>query len=455
MDMTNFSSAIESNYIGRFAFLSKYVGQGACLLDDEHALFYAQESGTDRGLVDIADLKNKKTTRKGTNFTWGHGNSITTDGKYLYVVPMSHYEGSHYYLKVIYQVDIQTLKTIKTHTLPFNVYSCSYDKKTKNFYVCQLGAPHKIYKWDPTTNETKLLFTLQRPFGITRLQGIVVNNNIVHVLYFDPNVIGIYDLQGNILSYVQLSSKIGFMEAQELEAIDFASDGTCYIFSDGYYNGGTYKYNIVGAIDLNKSNIYNIQDNLGSYAYPVTSKVSSKCNVYTTFYADGTAENPFPTIQEGIMHHINNPWSRAVELDKGTYSEDVRVTKKYAGYLQIEATGAERVTWKGKLDIWCGDAICRRIDFIKSGDFCIKLHDFGILHLDGCTYNCGSHAAIEAHGPIYLRGSFANKGKGPVFHMMHPAPVYAGDSMQLKKNDFKWEYSTSQVWLPKTTIQRG
>jgi hypothetical protein len=59
---------------------------------------------------------------------------------------MSHYEGSHYYLPKIYQVNISTLKTEKTYTLPFNVYSCSYDKVKKIFYVVNLGTPHKLYK---------------------------------------------------------------------------------------------------------------------------------------------------------------------------------------------------------------------------------------------------------------------------------------------------------------------
>ena len=441
---------LEANYIGRFAHLSKYVGQGACLIDDTHAIRYAQENNKDIGLVDIVDLEKKIITRKGTNFSWGHGNSLTSDGKNLYVVPMSHYEGSHYFLPNIYKINLNTLEIIENYTLPFDVYSCSYDKKTKNFYVCQLGAPHKIYKWIPETNETTLLFTLPQPFGITRLQGVTVNNNIIYVTYYDPNIIAAYTLKGELQSYIQLSNKIGFMEAQELESIDFTSDNICYIFSNGYYNGGTYKYEIVGALNLDKGNVYNIQDEINSYAYPITSIVSPNKDVYKTFYADGTKNAPFPTIQEGIMHHLNNEWSRAVVLLKGTYNEDVRIGRKYSGYLQIEAEENSRVTWKGKLDVWCGDIICRRIDFIKSNDYCIKLHDFGILHLDGCSYNCGTHAAVEAHGPVYLRGTYSNKGKGPVFHMMHPSPVYGGDSMKLKKSDFKWEYSTSQIWIPKT-----
>ena len=96
------------------------------------------------------------------------------------------------------------------------------------------------------------------------------------------------------------------MEAQELESIDFTSDNICYIFSNGYYNGGTYKYEIVGALNLDKGNVYNIQDEINSYAYPITSIVSSNKDVYKTFYADGTKNAPFPTIQEGIMHHLNN-----------------------------------------------------------------------------------------------------------------------------------------------------
>ena len=60
---------LEANYIGRFAHLSKYVGQGACLIDDTHAIRYAQEIGKDIGLVDIADLEKKVVTRKGTNFS--------------------------------------------------------------------------------------------------------------------------------------------------------------------------------------------------------------------------------------------------------------------------------------------------------------------------------------------------------------------------------------------------
>lgn len=440
---------LEANYIGRFVHLSKYVGQGACLIDDTHAIRYAQENNKDIGLVDIVDLEKKVTTRKGINFPWGHGNSLTSDGKNLYVVPMSHYEGSHYFLPNIYKINLNTLEIIENYTLPFDVYSCSYDKKTKSFYVCQLGAPHKIYKWNPETNETTLLFTLLQPFGITRLQGVTANNNIIYVTYYDPNIIAAYTLKGELQSYIQLSNKIGFMEAQELESIDFTSDNICYIFSNGYYNGGTYKYEIVGALNLDKGNAYNIQDEINSYAYPVTSVVSSNKDVYKTFYADGTKNAPFPTIQEGIMHHLNNEWSRAVVLLKGTYNEDVRIGRKYSGYLQIETEENSRATWKGKLDVWCGDIICRHIDFIKPNDYCIKLHDFGILHLDGCSYNCGTHAAVEAHGPVYLRGIYSNKGKGPVFHMTHPSPVYGGDSMKLKNSDFKWEYPTSQIWIPK------
>ena len=90
------------------------------------------------------------------------------------------------------------------------------------------------------------------------------------------------------------------------EAIDFTSDNTCYIFSNGYYNGGTYKYEFVGALNLEKGSIYNIQDEIDSYAYPVNSIVSPNKDVYKTFYADGTKNAPFPTIQEGIMHHLNN-----------------------------------------------------------------------------------------------------------------------------------------------------
>lgn len=59
---------LEANYIGRFAHLSKYVGQGACLIDDYHLLRYAQETKTDKGLVDIVDLKTNTITQKGNNF---------------------------------------------------------------------------------------------------------------------------------------------------------------------------------------------------------------------------------------------------------------------------------------------------------------------------------------------------------------------------------------------------
>jgi hypothetical protein len=58
----------EPNYIGRFAHESAYVGQGACLIDDTHLIRYAQKSGTDKGLVDIADLNKKTISRKGTTF---------------------------------------------------------------------------------------------------------------------------------------------------------------------------------------------------------------------------------------------------------------------------------------------------------------------------------------------------------------------------------------------------
>lgn len=446
---------LEANYIGRFAHLSKYVGQGACLIDDNHLLRYAQETKTDKGLVDIVDLKTNTITQKGNNFFWGHGNSITCDGNFLYVVPMSHYEGNHCYLKLIYKIDIKTLKTIKTYTLPFNVYSCSYDKKTKNFYVVNLGNTHTIYKWNPETNETQKLFTLPQPFKINRLQGVVVNNNIIYVLYFDPNIISTYTLNGELISSIQLSNKIGFMEAQELEAIDFTSDEICYIISNGYYNGGTYKFEFVGALGLEKGNLYSFQDEIDNYAYSILSHVDAKKNIFTTFYADGTESAPFPTIQEGVMHHINDPWSTAVQLAKGTYNETVRVSRKYDGYLQIQAADGSRAIWKGSFLIWTGNVIFRYIDFVNSNNFCINFYDFGILHLHSCSFNGGNHYAVNMNGPIYLKGTYQNKGKVAAFRMETPAPVYGGDSMKLKSSDFKWTYPTSQIWLPTASIKKG
>ncbi len=445
----------EPNYIGRFAHELGYVGQGACLIDDTHLIHYAQKSGTDKGLVDIADLNKKTISRKGINFNWGHGNSITCDGKYLYVVPMSHYEGSHYYLPKIYQINISTLKTEKVHTLPFTVLSCSYDKVKKTFYVVTLQKPNRLYEWNPETNTTTLLFALPKPFEITRLQGMNVNNDIVYVTYFDPNIIAAYTLEGELISYTHLSDKIGFMEAQELEAIDFTSDGLCYIISNGYYYGGTYKFEFVGALNLEKGNLHKIQDEKDSYAYPVLSHVNASKNIYTTFYADGTEAAPFPTIQEGIMHHINNPWSRAVQLAKGTYNENVKLTKKYEGFLQIQGTDKARATWKGSFLTWTGNIIFRYIDFIEPNNFCINIYDFGTLHLHSCSFNCGNHYAVNMNGPIYLKGTYQNKGKVAAFRMESPAPVYGGDSMKLKSSDFKWIYPTTQVWLPTASIKKG
>lgn len=453
--MNSLVNYVKPNYIGRFAHEYDYLGQGACLIDDTHLIRYAQKSGTDKGLVDIADLNKKTVTRKGTNFTWGHGNSITCDGEYLYVVPMSHYEGSHYYLPKIYQVNISTLKTEKVYTLPFNVYSCSYDKVKKIFYVVNLGSPRKLYKWDPKTNTTTLLFSLPKPFGIDRLQGMNVYNDIVYVTYFDPNIIAVYTLKGDLISYTHLSNKIGFMEAHELEAIDFDSNGNCYIISNGYYSGCTHKFEFVGALNLEKGNLYSIQDEIDSMAYPVLSNVNSNKNVYTTFYADGTEKYPFPTLQEAAMHHINDPYSKAIQLAKGTYNETLRISKKYEGYVQIQAADNARATIKGSILLWTGTLICRYIDFVQPNDFCINFYDFGVLHLHSCSFNCGNHYAINMNGPIYLKGTYQNKGKVAVFRMATPAPVYGGDSMKLKASDFKWTYPTTQVWLPTSSIKKG
>ena len=45
-----------------------------------------------------------------------------------------------------------------------------------------------------------------------------------------------------------------------------------------------------------------------------------------------------------IMHHINDPLSRAVQLAKGTYNENVKLTKNYEGFLQIQGTNKARAT---------------------------------------------------------------------------------------------------------------
>lgn len=59
------------------------------------------------------------------------------------------------------------------------------------------------------------------------------------------------------------------------------------------------------------------------------------------------------------------------------------------------------------------------------------------------------------NGPIYLKGTYQNKGKVATFRMEIPAPIYGGDSMKLKASDFKWMYPTTQVWLPTASIKKG
>ncbi len=448
-----FIGYVQPDYIGRFCHLYKYVGQGGCLISNDLILRYAQDTENKNfGIVEVASLSTKAVSRRANNVKWGHANAICFDGKYLYVAPMSDYT-ANVQVPWIYKVNLENLETINQYNLPFNVYSVSYDKITKKYYCNgNVNGNHNVYEWNPETNEVEFVFTIPFQQGKKpRYQGVIVHDNIFYVPYFDPNFIQSYDIEGNLIMTTALGETIGYMDAQEVETITIADDGTCYVLSNGYYHNCTYKYEFVGAIRLKKGNVYTIQDDIDAYAYPVKSICNPALNPLTNFYADGSTDAPFSTIAEGLMHFCNNPFSNAINLMPGTFNESVRYAKAGPNLVMQSNDTNNRCTINGSIIMpFMCDASFSYINFKNTNDYVVRKFLDGTLYFRDCTFSTGTSNAIESHGNVHFRTGVSYTGTGNLVQMTTPGAVFAQSNWDISIN---WVAGSSAIFLPTKTIQ--
>lgn len=221
---------------------------------------------------------------------FGHGNTITTDGKDLYISGIT---------TKLYKIRAKDLKYLETLDLDFGFYAATYFDKA--FYIL---TNNKIRKTKDFKKYDDINYKLPSGSGVA--QGFDFDGKHFYMLRTSPNVILQYDIKGNLKYIFRLPwyadnvFKIG--EVEDLSIID----------DNIYFNAV-----MVDTDNVNETNSIfrcNIKKNITGLTYQNFIELNKIREGYSLFVDNtnnnpnplGTFSNPFKSLSEALEFVSNN-----------------------------------------------------------------------------------------------------------------------------------------------------
>lgn len=221
-----------------------------------------------------------------------HPNACFIANSYLFVVDSDNYD--------LYKFDITTME---------------YEEKITNFeYIeCKGGCcdGSYVYLWGGFTVlklslDLELIetITLQRPAHSTStlniIQGVFVYNNVIYLIYNNPNAIVTFDMLGNLLNVNEFPEGDGFYPMGELEGLIDVDDEIkilcgCYKTRSSVVNPGLTSYGQLFKSSITRPILNNSK--IGQ-SYPISGSNLNVNNSVHYYNADGSVSKPFSTLYE-------------------------------------------------------------------------------------------------------------------------------------------------------------
>lgn len=290
--------------------------QGFCMINDNTAVMALVNYPTTDSNTKIIEI-NLTTGAVVNEITgeYGHCNGITynPDDKLIYVVGIDS----------IIVIDYDTFTVNDIVSLETPISGISYDKITKRLYYSinnnETATIYEISKTDFTIINTINLELV--PLNSQAQQNIKVHNGKIYRILGLPNILNIYDIQGNFInSFIFNEFMDNAFYIGELQDIDFIDD---YL----YFNSCILSLNRcpLSIVNIGKTSLnYNIiNSTIYQDALPNGTKTITINNSIDVPNPDGTTTKPFKELVEAICF-LTSP-----------------IGQKYNANINIVATGIE------------------------------------------------------------------------------------------------------------------
>lgn len=282
--------------------------------DDEDEDYYSQLEGFERidaNTIVTCQLSNKNISNnmvlvqvinistgvvlREAELPLGHANSITynPDNGRLYIAECFRYEsGVRVDSHRIYQLNYGTLSLENTIEYDYVLLGVAYDRVKHKLYG---RVAQTIYEIDINTFNTLSTITLNNTANYATGQSFAVNNDLIATIDSNPEIINLYDIEGNYINcysmpnYIENSFGYGESEDLTLDGLNF------YVGSyiSGSQNGEISWYNISYGNFVKNIPIANYTNNAASFKQNrYVDNTTNKIN------PNGTESNPFNEIAE-------------------------------------------------------------------------------------------------------------------------------------------------------------
>lgn len=399
--------------------------QSMCMLDDETVL-YATTNSVNTNYTVIVKINirtNKVVDEYETPFSHCNGMCYNEKNGKLYVPPAGDYSTSPVTsTPYMYVCDPETMTIERTVDLTETlsdkgIHSVCYDKVTGKMYLTSYtsGTPAtiRLFAFDYENDTAEFLCTI--PTNIKAnyeaisqnkitggTQNIHAYNGELYYLISGENTITILNINesGDILSIIGVERDMFIYSILEAQGMDFTANGDMILCGRAKTRGNSGRYGVIFGINNNAGMLVNTKAlNTWNYnAYEI--HVDANNDRFKTIYPDGTADNPFPTLDEALACCGLNVGSR-IYIDAQDTTTDYYITAINSFEIQkhlfiyvgtnnvIHLNGTSAMTIHNPLSIqggtWTRDTDSTYMFNVFETDF--KMY-YGTLDVTHCT-NCG------------------------------------------------------------------
>lgn len=219
-----------------------------------------------------------------------HGNSMATDGTYLYVLAWGFQATAPY---KIYKMSAD-LNVLNTYSIDIAVLAICYDKATNKWYAID---DSKIYEISLSNTVTYTeIGNINGYYTSYKIQGCCVNDGTMYIAYSNPESILKIDVDGGNPKFILLDNYINdLFPVGELEDLEYI-DGRLYTFSTVRTDMAINQLNpallIFGNLGVSNDTIFASFDGTRNTVY-VGDNTSFKCV--------GTKTNQFADTQQAVI----------------------------------------------------------------------------------------------------------------------------------------------------------
>jgi len=159
------------------------------------------------------NTETRTVVRTSDNLSLNHANDITYNPKINALLVVNNNPNR----TTVTLVNPDTLTIIRTQTVPYKIYSMSYNEQ-RDMYVVGISGGQNFRFLDADFNPVgtlKIATTLTSGY-VT--QGASSDNNYIYFVLYDQNVITVYDWEGNFVSIIDLN--VGDIEPENISVVN-------------------------------------------------------------------------------------------------------------------------------------------------------------------------------------------------------------------------------------------